>query len=59
MRRTRSLPLILIHLALAIRVDDAHALEQRSEIGMLRMFFIDLMELLLVDQLQAVLRRKP
>ncbi len=59
MRRTRSLPLVLVHVALAIGVDDAHALEQRSKLRMLGMLFKYLVELLLVNEFQAVLRRHP
>lgn len=56
-RLTGSLPLVLVHLALPVRVHDVHALEERPELRVLLVLLEDLVELLLVLRVQAVLFR--
>ena len=55
---TRCVPLVFTHLALAIRVDDAHPLQKLGKIWVLLVLLEYLMKLLFVDALQAVLPRE-
>ena len=57
--RTRCLPLVLVHLALAVGVDDVHALEELAKLLVLVVLLEDLVELLLVHRVQVVLGRQP
>ena len=48
---TRCIPLVFVHLALAIRIDDAHPLQKLGKVWVLLVLFEYLVELLLVDAL--------
>ena len=56
---TRGVPLVLVHLALAVGVDDAHALQERGKLGLLLVLLEHLVELLFVHLPEAVLCREP
>lgn len=57
--RTGSLPLVFVHLALAVGVDDVHALQQRAKLLVLVVLVEHVVELALVDLVQTELRRHP
>ena len=51
---TSSLPLVLVHRTLAIRIDHLHPYHQGSKLWMFLMFFKDVMKLLLIYRIQVV-----
>ena len=55
---TGSLPLVFVHLALAIVVDNLHVLEHRTVLGMLIVLGKNFVEFLFVYQVEVVLRGK-
>ena len=56
---TSSLPLVLIHLALAVGIDDLHVLQKRLEVLVLAVLGENLMELLHVGESETVFACEP
>ena len=57
--RTSGFPLVFVHLALAIGINDLHVLQERLEILMLAILREHLVEFLHVREFKTVFARKP
>ena len=59
MSLTGSFPLILIHLTLAIRIDDPHMLQHRSVLCVFFILGVYFMEFLLVNHVKVIFSGQP